>query len=192
MIEDRGFPGASAHRESLRGSRRDAALWRQGADGEVVVGRMLADVAEAGVRAVHDRRVPGSQANIDHIAVAPSGVYVIDAKNYRGHPRVDTVGGDAAPVPKLYVGTEDRTELVYAMRRQVSVVVVALDDARIPVRGVLCFIGAGWESRSGYLVAGVGVTSPERLADLLVTPGPLGEREIARIAGRLATALEPA
>src|SRR5690606_18543542 len=82
MIQDRGFAGASAHRESLaQGSRRDAADWRKGAEGERVVGRMLDDLVVCGVRAVHDRRVPASLANIDHIAISSTGVYVIDAKN---------------------------------------------------------------------------------------------------------------
>jgi len=31
---------------------------------------------------LHDRRIPGSRANIDHIVVAPSGVWIIDAKRY--------------------------------------------------------------------------------------------------------------
>lgn len=33
---------------------------------------------------VHDRRIPGSRANIDHIAVAATGVWVIDTKNATG------------------------------------------------------------------------------------------------------------
>jgi hypothetical protein len=36
------------------------------------------------VHGVHDRRVPGCKAIIDHIAVSPGGVYVIDAKKYTG------------------------------------------------------------------------------------------------------------
>ena len=33
---------------------------------------------------LHDRRIPGTRANIDHIAVASSAVWVIDAKRYNG------------------------------------------------------------------------------------------------------------
>uniref|UniRef100_UPI003783E140 nuclease-related domain-containing protein n=1 Tax=Pseudolysinimonas sp. TaxID=2680009 RepID=UPI003783E140 len=97
MLSDRGFAGASAHRESLRRSGTgEAAAWRAGAVGEGIVGRLL---AESGVRAIHDRRIPDSDANIDHLAVTSAGVLVIDAKNYRGRPRVDTFGG-ADPTPR--------------------------------------------------------------------------------------------
>jgi hypothetical protein len=51
------------------------------------VGRLLsAAVGDAGV-VLHDRAVPRGRANIDHIAVVPSGVWVIDTKRYRGRVR---------------------------------------------------------------------------------------------------------
>ena len=31
---------------------------------------------------LHDRRVPGSPANIDHLVIGPTGVFVVDAKNF--------------------------------------------------------------------------------------------------------------
>jgi hypothetical protein len=39
--------------------------------------------------ALHDRRMPCSQANIDHIVLVPSGVWVIDSKRVRGRIRVE-------------------------------------------------------------------------------------------------------
>jgi len=54
--------------------------WRQGFEGE----RLLAEglTKRVGDRAIllHDRRAPGTRENIDHIAVAASGVWVIEAK----------------------------------------------------------------------------------------------------------------
>lgn len=190
MTQDRGFAGASAYRESLRqAGSRDARAWRQGAVGESIVGRMLAD---AGVRTVHDRRVPGSDANIDHIAVAASGVYVIDAKNYVGRPRVDTFGGADATPRRLFIGHEDHTHLVHAVRRQVRVVEGALDDPSLPVRGILCFVGADWDVINGYLVSGVGVTSPDGVAALLATPGPLDPERVDAVHRRLGQVLDAA
>lgn len=190
MTSDRGFAGASAHRESVRlGRTRDAAHWRAGAVGESIVGRVL---AEAGVFAVHDRRIPGSDANIDHLAVTAAGVLVIDAKNYAGRPRVDTFGG-ADPTPRrLFVGSDDRTPLVFAVRRYVRIVEDVLLGDPVPVRGVLCFVGADWDVIAGYLVGGVGITSADGLADLVRMPGPLDEERQRDIHRRLATALEPA
>lgn len=190
MTQDRGFAGASAYRESLRqAGSRDARNWRAGAVGENIVGRMLADAA---VRTVHDRRIPGSDANIDHIAIAPSGVYVIDAKNYGGRPRVDTYAGSDTTPRRLFVGRDDHTHLVHSVRRQVRVVEAALDDATVPVRGILCFVGAEWEVINGYLLHGVGVTSPEGVAALLATGGSLDTERVDAVHRRLAGALDPA
>ena len=36
------------------------------------------------IAVLHDRRIPGSKANIDHIAITAAGIWVIDAKRYKG------------------------------------------------------------------------------------------------------------
>ncbi len=186
MTQDRGFAGSSAYRESVRrAGSREAADWRKGALGESVVGRMLAERSDAGVRAVHDRQVPGSDANIDHIAIAATGVYVIDAKNYTGRPRVDTYAGGDATARRLFIGRYDHTHLVHAVRRQVRVVEGALDDPSVPVRGILCFVGAEWQAINGYLVDGVGVTSTEGVAVLLAVEGPLDAARVDAVHRRL-------
>ena len=193
MLTDRGFAGASAHRESLHRGASEAARWRAGAVGEGIVGRLL---AEAGVRAVHDRRIPGSDANIDHLAVTPAGVLVIDAKNYAGRPRVDGYGGSDPTPRRLFVDAEEHTPLVFSMKRQVRVVEDVLLGSRtaldVPVRGILCFVGADWELVNGYFVAGVGITSLDGLAALLELPGPLDDARMDRVHRWLGTALEPA
>lgn len=191
MLTDRGFAGASAQRESRHRSGSDAARWRAGAVGEGVVGRLLAD---AGVRAVHDRRIPGSDANIDHLAVTAAGVLVIDAKNYVGRPRVDTFGGSDPTPRRLFVDAEEHTPLLYSVRRQVRVVEDALLGCGdpVPVRGVLCFVGADWDLVNGYLVAGVGVVSCDGLSALVAMPGALDDARQQDIHRRLASALDPA
>ena len=189
MLTDRGFAGASAHQESRHRSGSDAANWRAGAVGEGIVGRLL---AEAGVLAVHDRRIPGSEANIDHVAVTAAGVLVIDAKNYAGRPRVDTFGGSDPTPRRLFVGAEEHTPLLYSVRRQVRIMEDALLDDPVPVRGMLCFVGADWELVNGYLVAGVGITSCDGLSALVGMPGPLDEKRQRDIHRRLLEAFDPA
>jgi hypothetical protein len=113
-----GQPGASALREYQR--RHDAReqrarerlgglgtflvkrtdepsstrVWQQGGSGEVRVGARLERLLDGtSVRLLHDRRVPGhGQANIDHIAVGPVGITVIDSKTHRGKIRRDWRG----------------------------------------------------------------------------------------------------
>jgi hypothetical protein len=193
MTDHRGFAGASAYREArLAGGSRDRRDWRAGALGESIVGRLLAELGDRGVRAVHDRRMPGSLGNIDHIAVTPMGVFVIDAKNYSGRPRVEAESGTDATPRRLFIGRDDRTHLVHAVRAQVRVVLGTLDDPTVPVRGILCFVGAGWQLLNGYLIDRVGITSTDGLAALLVIPGPLDARRVDALHDKLVAKLEPA
>jgi Nuclease-related domain len=88
---------------------------------------------------LHDRRAPTSRANIDHVAIAPSGVYVIDCKRYKGKIAV------ATPLfgkPKLKIAGRDRTKLIDGLEKQVAHVKPALADISddVPVRGCLCFV----------------------------------------------------
>lgn len=79
--------------------------WRDGAMGEEAVASHLAKTCPD-VVVLHDRRMPRSRANIDHIAIAPSGVFVIDAKRYRGKIEVrKPLFGDA----KLVIRGRDKT-----------------------------------------------------------------------------------
>lgn len=58
--------------------------WSSGSIGESAIGRRLDSLSHKGVMALHDRRIPRTVANIDHIAIGPSGVFVIDTKRYPG------------------------------------------------------------------------------------------------------------
>src|SRR5688572_673792 len=70
---------------ALREAPVHERAWARGAEGEERIARRLAKLLGSnGVVLMHDRRLPGSRTNIDHIAVAPSGVWVIDAKRYKG------------------------------------------------------------------------------------------------------------
>jgi Nuclease-related domain len=149
--------------------------WKIGAEGE----RRVADVLEGvpGIVVLHDRLVPASRANIDHIVVGGSGVYVIDAKKYSGKIEARDVGGLFRTDLRLYVNDRDRTKLVDAVLQQVAVVRTALGEefAEVPVRGVLCFVGCDW----GVImrtkqVKGVTALWPLALPDHVSVAGQLG------------------
>jgi hypothetical protein len=68
--------------------------WATGAQGEERLGQHLDKLAGDRVHLLHDRRIPGSRANIDHIVVSSSGVFVIDAKKYKDRrPSLRVEGG---------------------------------------------------------------------------------------------------
>ncbi len=93
------------------------------------------------VAVLHDRRIPGSRANIDHIAITPTGVWVIDTKRYKGRIEVAKPLFGAA---KLRIGGRDRTKLVAALATQVAIVEPAVASvglgAAVPVRGAFCLV----------------------------------------------------
>jgi hypothetical protein len=170
---------------------QSTTAWATGARGEALLGSGLDGLAGCGVRVLHDRRIPRTKANIDHIAVSPAGVFVVDAKRYKGRPHLRVEGGLFRPrVEKLVVGTRDQTRLVEGVRKQVDLVRAALEAAGladVPVRGVLCFVEADWPLFGGaFVIDGVSVLWPKKLAELLIAAGPLEVRTIDHVHRALA------
>jgi hypothetical protein len=215
-IVDVGIPGASARREFERRAKRreerirsahpklgglihaltddpqSTTAWDVGAVGEERLGRRLNELATDNLRVLHDRRIPGTRANIDHIAVTPTGVYVIDAKKYRGRPHLKVEGGILRPrVEKLLVGSRDCSRVVDGVIKQVDVVSNFGYD--MPLHGVLCFVEADWPLVGGSFIArGIKVLPPKKLYSLLTAAGQLDLDRIATLHQRLAAALPPA
>lgn len=134
---------------ALREDPQSTKVWAKGAEGERIVARRLNARAGHDFIVLHDRGIPGSRANIDHIVVARSGVYVVDSKRYKDK-RIELrkVGPLFSRESRLYVGGRDKTQLVEALGKQLMIVREALVDARyerVPVRGFLCFVEAEWE-----------------------------------------------
>jgi Nuclease-related domain len=67
--------------------RSDPDRWHRGADGEVATAATLDRLASRHWLVRHDLGVPGSRANIDHLVIGPSGVWVIDSKSFRARLR---------------------------------------------------------------------------------------------------------
>ncbi len=135
---------------ALSDERPSTQSWAQGAIGEERLGARLDAASSDSLAVLHDRRIPGSKANIDHIAVTPGGVWVIDAKRYKGRPELKIEGGFLHPrVEKLLVGRRDSTKLVDGVLKQVDV--VREHAGAVPVNGVLCFIEADWPLVGGSL-----------------------------------------
>jgi len=61
--------------------------WAIGARGERETEAALERLPEGFVH-LHDRRIPGTRANIDHVVIGPTGVFVIESKRMVGRLRV--------------------------------------------------------------------------------------------------------
>ncbi len=173
--------------------------WRTGAAGERRVGRQLDALAESGrVEVLHDRALSGSRANFDHLVVGPSGIFVVDAKRYKGKVEVRRDSSWLRRQPdRLFVNGRDRSLLVEAMARQVDDVEGVLHhlhaDPPIEVTPVLCFIDAEWPLLgSSPRVGPVHIVGPRGLNRLVSREGSIGHNQRLSLARRLADALPPA
>jgi hypothetical protein len=149
----------------------------KGAVGEEKFGAALDTMTAHGVLVLHDRRRPRTAANIDHLAIASGGVWVIDAKRYAGRiERVDK-GGWLKVDHRLVVGGRDRTNLIDGVVRQIADVRAVLDGAlpsEVPVLGALCFVDGDFAFfAKTFAVGGVLVTWGKALRARLMEPGPL-------------------
>ncbi|KRE63718.1 NERD domain protein [Nostocoides sp. Soil756] len=197
-LVEAGQPGASARREfERRKAKREERIrtqhpklgglilaisdepqsttaWAVGARGEEVLGKGLDRLASDTVRVLHDRRIPGTRANIDHLIVTAGGVFVIDAKRYTGRPHLRVDGGFLRPrVERLFIGSRDGTKLVDGVLKQMDVVRGIVGD-EVPVRGVLCFLDADWPLLGGsFTTREVESLWPKRLYGQLRAEGPL-------------------
>jgi hypothetical protein len=195
---DLGTPGASARREyERRQAKREAATrerhprlgnlllrfqsppssevaWDTGATGEEALAARLAKRCPDAI-VLHDRRMPRSRANIDHLAVAASGVYVIDAKRYKGKIEVrKPFFGE----PRLLIAGRDQTKLVEGLTRQREAVRAALAEAApaTPVHACFCFL-----SPEGPGGGNLPLLRTLRIEDFpLFHPGKLSKRLNAR------------
>lgn len=152
---------------ALSDERQSTAAWRSGAVGEETVGARLDRLATESTRVLHDRRVPRSRANIDHLVVTPAGVWVIDSKRYQGRrPSLQVEGGLFRPrVEHLTVGGRKKSTLVAGVQRQLELVRATVSA---PVFGALCFVDADWPLFGGsFTVDGINVLWPRKLEALL-------------------------
>lgn len=212
-----GDPGASALREHARRrqSREQRArerfgglgvlitrvkaepqstrVWRQGGDGEVRVAALLAKYLKRHpVLLLHDRGVPHhGRANIDHLAVGPGGITVIDTKTHHGKIRVERVGGLFTPRRSvLRIRGRDQTGLIDGVERQIDCVRAALahfGEDGIDVRGALCFPDVdGLPMFARLKVRGVVIDGPKPVAKLARRPGQLDLDAVERLWRQLA------
>ncbi|WP_231567831.1 nuclease-related domain-containing protein [Sinomonas humi] len=176
---------------ALSDERQSTKAWERGAVGEERLGARLDSLVGDGIAVLHDRRIPGSKANIDHIAITRAGIWVIDAKRYQGRPELKIEGGFLRPrVEKLLVGRRDCTKLVDGVLKQVEVLRDVMPD--VPLTGALCFVEADWPLIGGFFATrGVHVLSPRRLAKRLEQE-QTGEIDVPAVLEVVASRFKPA
>ncbi len=135
---------------------------------------------------MHDRTLPRTRANIDHLVVAPSGVWVIDAKRYKGRIERRRTGFMGTGPSQLFVGGRNQSKLIAGMQRQLDAVRHLLEERDVRVSGALCFVDGDWPLLAqSFTVDGVAVHYPRSLRRVLSGDGPLSGPVRADLAGVL-------
>jgi nuclease-like protein len=143
-----------------------------------------------------DRKVPGANATVNHIVIAPSGVWVVEAKDYDGRVERRDVGGWFKVDERLYVAGRDRTNLVDGIDRHVIAVENVLAREKldlVPVHAALCFINSewGWFAKP-FSLNGVWVTWAQNLTELVLDWTAIPNTELDRLARVVRTRLPAA
>jgi hypothetical protein len=169
------------------------SAFHRGDLGEKAVAASLEARTEGGPAiALHNRRMPNGRGDIDHIAIAPTGIYVIDTKDWEGKIEIVRPWFGA---PRLLINRRDYTKLLAGLERQIAAVRAVLDregDGAIPTQGALCFTRADLPWLRTQELRGHLLLYRKALAKRLNAEGPLEAVEIERVARELAAALPAA
>ncbi len=182
------------------GQSKKSSNWVKGAAGEYLMAKDLHSALGADGVVLNDRAVPNSHANIDHIVIASSGVWIIDTKVRKGQIRVKTAGSRLSGAQKLMVGDRDESACTEKIYSQVIPIANLLGDPRIPIHPALAFIDADWGSgialrairNRPYKMLGVTIAWPKAIIAKIAEDGPLSKDAIMLIAAKLDAALPAA
>ncbi|MFI9332946.1 nuclease-related domain-containing protein [Kitasatospora sp. NPDC052868] len=108
--------------------------WTKGAEGERRTAQMLIPLQRDGWSALHDRAVPGSKANVDHLLIGPAGAVMVDSKFWTSSKsRLRLDGG------RLFYGRYDQTRTLQTAAWEAQQAARVLG---VPVRAIVAVHGA--------------------------------------------------
>lgn len=176
------------------GSSEDVVALRRDAVSERSTAEILQRLGRDGWAALHDRRFPRSTRNVDHIAVGPTGIAVIESRSWTGRVVVTR---------RRIRHNGHRVEgLVGQLQDEIAAVELLLADLEpVPVFAVVCVHGAHVEHRRGLIgvlrrrkatPGGVEVCSRRRLRKLLRDRPTVEGLDVDQITRILDEALPPA
>jgi hypothetical protein len=158
-----------------------ARTWQRGAAGERRTARLLDRLVRDGYVVFHDLAIPGSPANVDHLMIGPSGVFVIDSKQWTGSVQQ---GADGLAWHNHY--PLDRT--LETVRWEAQVLGRLLGTRATPL---LCVHGAHVHG-GGLHAQGVAIVPAHLLRSALGDERVLSDADVALLATTAWSSLRPA
>jgi len=158
-----------------------ARAWQRGAHGERQTARLLNRLGRDGYVVLHDLAMPGSPANVDHLVIGPSGVFLIDSKQWTGSVQQ---GADGLVWHNHY--RLDRT--LATIRWQAETLGPLLG---IPAAPLLCVHGAHVQG-GGLRAQGVAIVPATLLRSALGFDRVLSDADVELFAATAWSSLRPA
>ncbi len=125
--------------------------------------------------------MPGSRANIDHLLIGPTGVFVIDSKQYSGRVQQTSDG-------HVWHNYYPMDEQLATVRAEAGSVEAILDAPVVPL---LCVHGASVQW-GGLRAQGVAIVPAGQLQAALGADPVLAAEQVAVLAGTAQARLHPA
>ena len=163
----------------------EAIAWRRGAAGERRTARLLGPLEQLGWVVLHDLAVPGGRANIDHLAIGPGGIFVVDSKQYRGRLQLDGSG-------RLWHGRYPLAATLQAVSLEADQAARVLPDPGVVVVPIVAVHGAQvpWGK---VVMNGVPIVPARRLPSMLrQLPAVLGPQRVVDLADQARVRLHAA
>lgn len=165
---------------------RRAARFGRGGRAEAQTAQRLAALSPYDFYFLHDRRWPGTTScNIDHVVAGPSGVFVVDTKDWSGDLHVE--------VGRVFRGDSPCDDEVDKIRAQADAVREVLADVGLPaiqVRPVIALHGRAFELQS---VDGTWVVDSTQLPSRILRHSKaLTQAQVEQVVSALVVALPAA
>lgn len=188
--DDACGPDAGAAADTAE--RRHVDAWEGRAKEERRLTTFLDDIAVGHAVVLHHRRLPDSKVVIDHLVIAPNGVWVIDGTEFSariGYRSTDWV----RPHADRGRGGRRQQRLVDGMAARCDAVrelIEPIGMGAVPVRAAVCFTHSHWPARDHVeTVHEVIVAPPIALGAVLLQPGWVDADAINTIATQLTAGL---
>jgi Nuclease-related domain len=158
-----------------------ARTWQRGAQGERRTARLLRRLTRDGYVVFHDLAVPDSDANVDHLAIGRSGVFVIDSKQWTGSVHQS---GDGLAWHNHYP-----LDRILATVRWEAAAISRLLGTR--TAALLCIHGAHVQA-GGVDAQGVAIVPADRLREALGHDQLISDGDVELLAATAQMRLRPA
>ncbi|MFJ8855115.1 nuclease-related domain-containing protein [Streptomyces sp. NPDC102437] len=161
---------------------REAARYRAGAEGEQRTADRINPLRAEGWTILHDRALPTGRANVDHLAISPTGIVIVpDTKRWSARYPVRASSG------RLLHGDRDVTDRLRGLRHEASTVSRVLG---VPVIPLVVMDGAPIEGGELHF-DGIQIVPAERAPAVLRSIGRARTRRDAAALAALATSHFP-